>query len=188
MKSKVIGAMCILLLTVAAAQAAAQAPPTADSARIQRLAGLCKVWGAIKYFHPDLATKDIDWDAALVKTIDKVNAAQSADEYRDALNYLLTFLGDPLTKVVEKQTGKAEVAGAAAPQRVFRLTDDKIAIVAMTDYSQFSADSKTDELRKALTDAAQAKAIVLDLRRLSGNDSDVFFFLSSFNQAFPTLL
>jgi hypothetical protein len=40
---------------------------------------VCKLWGAAKYFHPYLAYRDdIDWDAALVSAIPKVNAANSA--------------------------------------------------------------------------------------------------------------
>ena len=44
--------------------------PQSQSKRIERMVGLCKLWGAIKYFHPYLAYRDdIDWDAVLVTTI-----------------------------------------------------------------------------------------------------------------------
>ena len=36
---------------------------TADSARIERLAALGRLWVSIKYFHPWLAYRPIDWDA-----------------------------------------------------------------------------------------------------------------------------
>lgn len=38
--------------------------------RVDRLIALCRLWSAVKYFHPYLAYRqDIDWDAALVATI-----------------------------------------------------------------------------------------------------------------------
>lgn len=45
----------------------------------ERLTGLAKVWGAVKYFHPSLAYKEIDWDAALVRAIPRVKAARSQE-------------------------------------------------------------------------------------------------------------
>src|SRR6476659_4148319 len=33
-----------------------------EDARIARLIGLAKAWGTVKYFHPYLAYRDIDWD------------------------------------------------------------------------------------------------------------------------------
>ncbi len=43
----------------------------------ERLAALGKLWGAVKFFHPFLAYKDIDWDGALVKAIPRVKAART---------------------------------------------------------------------------------------------------------------
>lgn len=37
--------------------------PLPSAETTDRLAGLCRVWGAAKYFHPWLAYKDTDWDA-----------------------------------------------------------------------------------------------------------------------------
>ena len=51
-----------------------------DSVRIERLAALGKLWGTIKYFHPYLAYKTINWDSALVQAIPKVNAANNKTE------------------------------------------------------------------------------------------------------------
>lgn len=48
-----------------------------ESARIDRLVALAKLWAAVKYFHPYLAYRnDIDSDGALVKAIPRVNAAR----------------------------------------------------------------------------------------------------------------
>src|SRR5262249_37351922 len=73
---------------------------TSDTTRIGRLVALGRLWGAIKFFHPYLAYKEIDWDAALVETIPKVNEAKSADEYRAAVAHMLSFLNDPNTRAL----------------------------------------------------------------------------------------
>lgn len=69
-----------------------------EDARIARLAGLAKVWGTVKYFHPYLAYREIDWDKALIETIPKVNAAKTSQEYQSALNQMLAVLNDKSTR------------------------------------------------------------------------------------------
>jgi hypothetical protein len=59
-----------------------------EAQQIERLAGLCKLWGAIKYFHPWLAYKDIDWDAALIAAIPKVREARTRRDYQAAIQFL----------------------------------------------------------------------------------------------------
>jgi hypothetical protein len=56
--------------------------------------------GALKYFHPYLAYRDIDWDAALVATLPKVEAARTADEFASAVESLTAVLEDPATRVL----------------------------------------------------------------------------------------
>ena len=46
-----------------------------------RLAAVGRLWGLIKYFHPYLAYKDIDWDGALVGAITSRTTVVSAREY-----------------------------------------------------------------------------------------------------------
>ncbi len=81
-----------------------------DRSRIERLVGLAKVWGAVKYFHPYLAYRDVDWDKALVETIPQVNAAKTPQEYSAAINHLLSFLND-------KNTYAEGGAGLKAPDK-----------------------------------------------------------------------
>jgi predicted secreted protein len=56
-----------LCFTARARQTAAPSGTAADAVRAERLVGLAKVWGAVKYFHPSLAYREIDWDKALVR-------------------------------------------------------------------------------------------------------------------------
>ena len=41
------------------------------------LAALCRVWGLLKYFHPDVTGGTADWDAALIEAIPRVKAAET---------------------------------------------------------------------------------------------------------------
>ncbi|HEX6046146.1 MAG TPA: S41 family peptidase [Pyrinomonadaceae bacterium] len=69
-----------------------------DELRIARLAGLARVWGTVKYFHPYLAYRDVDWDKALVEAIPRINGARSAQDYEAALNQMLAVLNDKSTR------------------------------------------------------------------------------------------
>src|SRR5262245_13565022 len=89
---------CLIVSLIAAIPAAAQTPNAeAEKIRIERLAALGRLWGVVKYFHPYLAYREIDWDAALIAAIPKVSAAKSTEEYRAAIDSLLAMLGDPAT-------------------------------------------------------------------------------------------
>jgi hypothetical protein len=65
----------------------------------ERLAGLCRLWGAVKFFHPFVVCKDIDWDRGARRGDPVVREAGSAVEYRKALEHLLSFLDDLMTAV-----------------------------------------------------------------------------------------
>src|SRR5262245_37091797 len=89
---------CLIVLLIAALPAAAQAPNAdAEKIRIERLAALGRLWGVVNYFHPYLAYKEVDWDAALIAAIPKVNAAKSTEDYRAAIDGLFATLGDSAT-------------------------------------------------------------------------------------------
>src|SRR4051794_26702047 len=99
---KISRIVALLLVFVFVQAASAQT----DQKRVERLAGLAKVWGTVKYFHPFLAYREIDWDKALVETIPKVNAAKSSQEYQSALNSMLNALGDKATFAVIESNSK----------------------------------------------------------------------------------
>ena len=88
----------VLLLASAFCQTLQAQPAPVEDARIARLAGLAKVWGTVKYFHPYLAYRDIDWDKALIETIPKVNAAKTAQDYEASINQMLAVLNDKSTR------------------------------------------------------------------------------------------
>src|SRR5215213_800069 len=122
-KPLALAAVLLALCSNVRAQQAAATPSqtTADAARVERLVGLAKVWGAVKYFHPYLAYREIDWDKALVETIPKVQAAKTTQEYQAALNQMLAALGDPSTRAeieVEARAAPTDQAPASAKEPV----------------------------------------------------------------------
>lgn len=159
-----------------------------SDARIERLAGLAKLWGTIKYFHPYLAYKDIDWDAALVATIPKVNGAHSPVEYRGAINHLLSFLHDPATQVKIESNDTLEsrppaltkAADKATPPEFIRVVNGVTIITLMPVAQLMTADrAKAFELIGKLPAALkQAKAVVLDCRGAKTGNEEMDEYLS----------
>jgi len=58
-----------------------------------RLAGLAKVWGFLKYHHPEVNKGDIDWDAELLAIIPDIKAADSFYGYNAAIDRLIDRAG-----------------------------------------------------------------------------------------------
>ncbi|HEY3454368.1 MAG TPA: hypothetical protein VGK64_07170 [Bryobacteraceae bacterium] len=81
-----------------------------------RLLATGKLWTTVKYFHPYLAYRDIDWDKALVDALPKIRSAATQAEYAAAVQSMLEVLKDPAT-----HTGPAAAStepGASA-QRIW---------------------------------------------------------------------
>jgi len=110
-------ALLLSVLMLGFCQTLRAQPSSAEDARLARLAGLAKAWGTLKYFHPFLAYRDIDWDKALIETIPKVNAAKTRQDYQTALNQMLAVLNDKSTRAdidaETKPNGPAAPADAA---------------------------------------------------------------------------
>ena len=74
--------------------------PSAEEVRLERLAATIRLWGTVKFFHPYLAYRTIDWDAAFITAIRQVNHAASHDDFVLALAGMLAKLDDPETRVL----------------------------------------------------------------------------------------
>jgi C-terminal processing protease CtpA/Prc len=138
-----------------------------DSARIDRLMALAKLWAAVEYFHPYLAyRKDIDWDAALVRAIPEVDAARNGAEYSAAVEGMLNELGDSVTHVLDVSVlAPANPSPSAERQPTFQKNADGTLVVAMTNYADLEdfagTNRKLEALRKELP---TTRAVVFDLR------------------------
>ena len=101
MHPKKLRRLLLVLVVLIGVVATSAQTPAPESARIDRLVALAKLWSAVKFFHPYLAYRDdIDWDGALVATIPKVSAARNGAEYSAAVEEMLKTLGDPVTRVL----------------------------------------------------------------------------------------
>ncbi|MCU0276505.1 MAG: S41 family peptidase [Acidobacteria bacterium] len=59
----------------------------------QRLAGLCRVWGLLKYYHNNVSGGRLDWNQELLEMIPGVKAAGDGDAYQQQLLQLLRKAG-----------------------------------------------------------------------------------------------
>ncbi|MBV8858768.1 MAG: hypothetical protein JOZ02_17695 [Acidobacteria bacterium] len=194
-KARPLASAALLLALCFAARAqqtgAAQAQPAADAARVERLVGLAKVWGAVKYFHPYLAYRELDWDKALVEAIPKVNAAGTPEEYSAALNQMLAALGDPSTRAeieVEAKNTPPTQAPAVEPVR----TENGVLFI---DATRLAATGARDNaafrvlLGKFGEAAPSAKAVVIDARAAGPPDAfAAYFFADLMRQVLSQLL
>jgi hypothetical protein len=115
-----------------------------EDIRIARLSGLAKVWGTVKYFHPYLAYREIDWDKALIEAIPKVNAAKSprliikTPSIRCSACSTTKALAQRLKATPKTETAGQPVKVAANPVR----TDNGVVVIdAMAIAQTLSQDS-----------------------------------------------
>ncbi len=133
------------------AGAAAQSAP--GDSRIERVAALGKLWAAVKYFHPYLAYKQLDWDAPLLAALSKAAAAGNTAEYAGTVQSMLDALGDPVTTVVPNQ--------AVATPSSQPLLQEVGGVLVITLNPATVADARLPRLGEEID---QANAVVFDLR------------------------
>ena len=129
--------------------------------------GLARRGERWRYVHPFLAYQDLDWDAALVKAIPKVEAAKTKDEYAAAVGEMLAVLGDPATGVVSKVIDAKPTTGQRHP--VWCWVDDKILIVRITNYLDLEQDiiGVRQKVERLKAEIIKARGVVFDLRALT---------------------
>lgn len=187
----------LVILSAALFKASAQTPPTenqnAEKVRVERLVGLAKVWGTVKYFHPFLAYREIDWDQALIETIPQVNRAKTPQEYSAAINSMLAALGDKITRaeiITEKPKTTNQVFAREMKEPIFLqngiLTVDGYAVaaaIAGANNLEYEFVEKTIQL------APQAKAVFIDLRSPKNAEGDAAYYVDNYLRAIlPTML
>ncbi len=160
-----------LALVCALAGVARAAPETAPPAagvsdKTERVIGLARVWAHARYYHPYLAYRSIDWDAALVAAIPRVEAATDDAAYRAAIDGMLKVLGDPASRVLPAAAPAAAAAAPAAPAGDFLTWPAKDVmhvdlarlLVVPDDFNAIMIGSQ-----RVINDAPRARAIIIDL-------------------------
>lgn len=59
----------------------------------QKLASLCRVWGFLKYYHPEVAKGDLDWDQQLFRNIDKLDNIHDKEQLNEFYFKWISGLG-----------------------------------------------------------------------------------------------
>lgn len=88
----VLCVVLVQLILLTGTQAYAAKPGEID--QTARLAALGKVWGLLKYYHPEVAKGQIDWDEVLVDAIPAVKAALDYDSFNQEIDNLIRQAGD----------------------------------------------------------------------------------------------
>lgn len=147
----------LAIVTIHAPQStAAQATSLLDAQRVERLAALADLYGAVAYFHPAVAntpTRRAAWDTIVGLGVEAVLRAPTAGEYRTVVQRMIDWIADPATRVLSVD---------AAPQRSLswysRREPDGTLIVALVP-------SRTGpQASVVIADVARASRVVFDLR------------------------
>jgi len=165
-----------LVWTISVCGSLAQTRPP-DAARIERLASLCRLWNNVKFFHPFLAYKDLDWDAALLQAIPKVNATESTQDYSAVLQGMLDALKDPATHLVVRSSVGSPSKGERDP--TWKWTTDKILVVTIRNYADLADfQGALDKLEALQKEIGKARAVLFDLRSAAPLGADQLGLLS----------
>lgn len=193
LKSLALAALLLALCLDAGAQQAAAS--ASDNARVERLAGLAKLWAAAKYFHPYLAYREIDWDKALVEAIPKVRDAKTPQEYRAALDRMLSVLGDPGTRAElagEVKDAPSTQTPAPAPAGEFVRSEGGVLFIDLMRLAEAGARDNMllrVQLGKIGDMSDAAKAVVLDARRAEAADDYASYYVADIlRQTLPQFL
>ncbi|WP_241759624.1 S41 family peptidase [Pyxidicoccus parkwayensis] len=135
---------------------------------MEHAAALGRVWGTVKYVHPALAFREVDWDAALVEALPKAAAAKTPDALAEAVGSMLRRLDDPLTRVErDAPSAPARESTRAAPSPFSRWSGDVLVVDLDRTYANLN---ELFPLVGALApELAKARRVVVDLRA-SGPD------------------
>ena len=158
--------LSVLILGSAFCRTVQAKPSSPEDARIARLAGLAKVWGTVKYFHPFLAYRNIDWDKALIETIQSVNTAKSPQDYEAALNKMLAALNDKSTRAEIHTETKPNASAPVDAAKLVR-SENGVLIVDAAQVARAVA-SDISALNKLVTTVNEslpkASSVIFDAR------------------------
>jgi hypothetical protein len=163
MRRRFPAALALLFLATAALAQTAAAP--AAPPNIDRLVRVGKLWGTVRYLHPYLAYKDIDWDAALVAAIPRVREAKTVEEYKAAVQGMLDALGDPATRVADPPPPPEPETASPPKVPLWRQLDGGVLLVDLVKHMGSGNPREALGQVAALSEEiGKAPAVVVDLR------------------------
>jgi C-terminal processing protease CtpA/Prc len=75
---------------------------------IEKLAATTKIWGFLKYYHPNVADGSKNWDEELFKILPKVDEAKSAEDFSLVIENWITSLGEVKAYNIVEPVSKKE--------------------------------------------------------------------------------
>ena len=168
----ILALFCCLSLPAFAADPVPAIPAVQPGPALDRLVQVGRLWGTVRYLHPYLLYRDIDWDAALVAALPRVEAAKSREEYVAAVQGMLDALGDPVTRVVSPVPETVrKVDKAPAPASLIRHLDDGTLVLDLGRGAQsMGFRDLTKAVDAASKEVSQTREMIVDLR--SGPDDE----------------
>ncbi|WNG50805.1 peptidase S41 [Archangium minus] len=167
----------LLLATLSAvrplpAMAGEQAAPEPETVRLQRLHRLAELWGEVRYRHPKLlTTPELDWDAALLAALPRVETAPDQESYARAVQVMLDVLEDPATRLDPREAPEATALPEVTPQPLRRWEKGAVLVLNLGAVAGAGGLSSIRSERSAVeADIPKAKAVVVDLRALHLKD------------------
>jgi len=173
-----LGWFAVAMIVLAGSPPSVSAQASVDSARLERVMALGKLWGVVGLFHPYLAYRGINWDSALVVALPLAERATNREEYAAAVRRMLAPLGDPATRVIEP-TPAAQPRAHADSAPVSRWLSDSVLLV---DLGVIASSGSFERITQQLSELgplfAAASATILDFRvAVSAPDLEIVDYL-----------
>lgn len=202
MLSRCALSILVLVVSLASPLTAEPVPDTAPLTprQIDRLAAVARLWGQVKYFHPYIGSREIDWDGALLDALPKLEAATSESELRTALEALLAPLGDPLTRTLpagetvlteDERIGQPPLPTAEPPAKLrLEWLPGRIAYLDARRAGALVPMADHALLAPLVEEARAGKGLILDLRvPVEGHEMIEFYMLTDLVQSeLPSLV
>jgi len=133
-------------------------PGSAASTSTERIVHAARLWGEVRYYHPWILTRDVDWDAAFIRALPRIEGER--DE-RAGLQALLDELHDPVTTMVaDVPAGSSKPAAASS----WTWQGDPGGVLTVRLERVPGYPEMRSELGLLMPEAARARALVIDLR------------------------
>ena len=141
-----------------------------DSIQIERIAKVSQLWGHLKYFHPYLSDKIIDWESAYTEHIDGVIKAESREDFGEAVQKMLDPLNDPSTRVLmdQKTSRGMSESNDTIKYPTITFVQDSLLLFSLRDYSDMEDFYHVrSQFLSLMQKAPQSKGIIFDIRGLT---------------------
>ncbi len=139
-----------------------------NTEQMARLADVGKVYGYIKYFHPWLQYKDINWDSAFAANVEGIINAKNKQEYAAVIQKIFSSLNDGLTTVANINSDGNNYHEQSLTYNV----KDNILHIQMNDEPFMTTDEKLSE---ALQNLNNVKGAIIDMRRPVPRRKEFYF-------------